>query len=113
TDQRVGLCQRLEMRVKAESAVQCLGKTLPACPTWPQLACRCGVIDGGMPGNGAFDQRQFTAAETRAFTGRVVIGPARGLPGIDRERRAIECAAQRLTELSIGNQAETTGQVIT
>ena len=66
-----------------------------------------------MPGNCPFDQRQFTAAETGAFTCRVVVGPARGLPGIDRERRAVERTAQRLTELGIGNQAETTGQAIT
>ena len=89
-DQSVGLRQRLELRVEGECLVQCLGETLPACPTRPQCSGRFKVTDGRVASDCTFDQRQFTATETGAFTRRVVIGAARGLPGIDRNRLAIE-----------------------
>ncbi|VVO39564.1 hypothetical protein PS691_05608 [Pseudomonas fluorescens] len=110
--QGIGLGQRLELRVEGEGFVQGIGETLPAGTARPQLSGCLVVTDGGMASDRAFDQCQFTATQAGAFARRVVIGAAAGLPGIDRERLAIEGAIQGLAEQGVGNQAEAAGQAI-
>ena len=81
-------------------------------PSFKQLRYLRTLANRRVPGNRAFDQGQFTAPETGAFARRVMIGTAAGLPGIDRQRLVIECVAQGLAELGVGDQAETAGQTI-
>ncbi|MNQ82886.1 hypothetical protein D3C85_979520 [compost metagenome] len=112
-DQGVGAGQGLESRVEGEGVIQYLGETLPACPLRPPPARRLRIADRRVTGNAAFHQSQLTAAEPGAFASGEVIGAAAGLPRIHRQRLFFDGTTQRLTQLRIGDQAETAGQAIT
>src|SRR5471032_748497 len=82
TDQRVWASQVAYLFSQHESLIQAIGETLPALALWPKGLGLLRLPDGGMPGDGAFHQGQFAAAETGALTRRIVMGKAGGLPRI-------------------------------